>query len=316
MKKVISAAISVVLIAFAVISGVCADNTYFTLSVTAPESYKSGSTVDIVFTVKDITLSGGMSYASFRVYYDKTKAVPVLKDGFSSEIDSCKTFITNCPDAESWESIGLLNEDEGYYDLTFGTDDVFITKVADNNGDIVFTIPFRIIAQEGEVAFHVPDEYVRGGNRDLTQLEALGSANDVFIYDHTYNSYPDNGSDYDDSHNSQQSSDTDYDNSDNLAEYLILADNATVTIENGFLLGLRDRATVAQIKSMFKGNVNVSGTGTGALVSSAKQSVSIIVRGDVSGDGRIDGKDYLFAKRAFLGTFLLTQAQQKAGCLG
>ena len=95
-----------------------------------------------------------------------------------------------------------------------------------------------------------------------------------------------------------------------------LIKNAEASIKDGFLFGIADNKTKEDIKAQFVGDVTVSGTGTGATITAGSRSLVIIVLGDINGDGKIDSKDYLFVKRAILGTISLSEPQLKAACLG
>lgn len=99
------------------------------------------------------------------------------------------------------------------------------------------------------------------------------------------------------------------------ANPFVLVKGAAASIEDGYLNDLPENITIEYIKAQFKGAVTVSGTGTGDTVTADNQTLVIIIRGDISGDGKVDTKDYLFAKRAFLGTYSLSAVQLKAACL-
>ncbi|HAN21849.1 MAG: hypothetical protein A2Y15_06430 [Clostridiales bacterium GWF2_36_10] len=97
-----------------------------------------------------------------------------------------------------------------------------------------------------------------------------------------------------------------------------LVEDAGVIIADGFLTGnaLTDDMTIEQIKALFVGEVTVSGVGTGATITSGDQTIIIVVKGDVNGDGDVGSIDYLYVKRAFLETMTLTETQLQAACLG
>lgn len=97
-----------------------------------------------------------------------------------------------------------------------------------------------------------------------------------------------------------------------VADPLALVEDAPVEIEDGKLLGVTTGMTIAEIEDFFVGAVTVSGVGTGATVTAGGQTLTIIVLGDISGDGAITAVDYLYAKRAILGTATLTDAQNLA----
>lgn len=303
MKKISSMALVVFILMAMALINVFASDTAFTLAVSGPSEFLDSTNINIVIKVNDITLSGGMSYVSFRLYYDTSKVAPLIKNGFTGDTENRKTFITHCPNYDTWEVIGILDENSGFYELTFGTDNITMLKTATNDGDLVFTVPFSIIKQtEEDLLFYVPKEYVEGGNKDLSQIEIRGKANDVSVKKHSSA----NSSEVEAESGNDESSDT--------TDPFELVENALITISDGIVNGLTDNMTVEQIKAMFKRNVTVSGVGTGATIRSGGKIITIVIKGDISGDGKIDAKDYMFAKKAFLGTYNLSAIQLKAAC--
>ncbi|HAN21749.1 MAG: hypothetical protein A2Y15_00405 [Clostridiales bacterium GWF2_36_10] len=115
---------------------------------------------------------------------------------------------------------------------------------------------------------------------------------------------------------------------------LTLDDESDYTMDD-FLTGMTDKTTLADLLSNFQSFENIvvldkNGTkitsgsvsvGTGSTIQymsgeTVIEEVTVVVKGDISGDGEIGSIDYLFAKRAFLGTVTLTETQLKAACLG
>lgn len=103
-------------------------------------------------------------------------------------------------------------------------------------------------------------------------------------------------------------------------------EGAAVKLEEQYANGLAAGQTVTELEAMFDGEITVKDTkgniitddtllGTGCVINTGTQEYTIVILGDVKGDGKIDSKDYLFIKRAFLGTIELTDAQIKAACI-
>ncbi len=98
-------------------------------------------------------------------------------------------------------------------------------------------------------------------------------------------------------------------------------------LDEGYVTGIRDKQTVGDIKAAFetdevsihnaKGNelIDTDYVGTGCVISCYGIYYTVAVKGDIDGDGEIKSKDYLYAKRAFLGTVELDEVQLKAACL-
>lgn len=103
---------------------------------------------------------------------------------------------------------------------------------------------------------------------------------------------------------------------------------------NKYLDGVTDKTTLKDFLSNFKNSENIivldkdgkkvtsesAFIGTNYKVqyiyeNNVIQEITVVVLGDVSCNGKIDSKDYLFVKRAFLGTIDLTETQLKAACL-
>ena len=101
-----------------------------------------------------------------------------------------------------------------------------------------------------------------------------------------------------------------------------------------FLIGVRDNTTLfdlmiglenANMLKVYDKNENLItqldeliGTGSTLVYSFEDiiiEQITIVVLGDISGDGVINSQDYLLAKRAFLGTVSLNKAQLKAASL-
>lgn len=421
-------------------------NDAFVLITDGPKVYEPGGAVNICVTVNDITLDGGLSYVSFRLYYDNKKVTPMVKNGFTEVSENRHTFIEKCPSFNSWEVIGILDENECFYELTFGTDKVSGERAAVNDGDLAFVIPFKVlITADDDIPFLIPDEHVEGGNADFSQIEMPGRAEDFTISGKTVD-IPPGGDDITDPikvetignksvlfdgdkaldvksaqdprvflyRNKSFDNPTvelviskdsvrtvnkvdicfycDYNNeeiilpkdnritvsySDSSGDFILLGsfviennlqtergiieadidfgidvqaryikiafvfgeseflaltevnayyrtseenklelvDDSVLYIENGFLYGLEEKKTLSYIRNQFKGEVTVSGCGTGDTVSADESKVYIIIFGEINGDAKIDAKDYLLVKRAIMDTYELSEIQLKAACI-
>lgn len=106
----------------------------------------------------------------------------------------------------------------------------------------------------------------------------------------------------------------------------VLKESATIRINGNYIEGATNNQSVTEIAAMFNGSVTIkdrsgaaiTGTalvGTGSVITAGSNTYTVWIKGDISGDGKIDAKDYLFAKRAFLKTVTLDATQLKAACL-
>lgn len=99
----------------------------------------------------------------------------------------------------------------------------------------------------------------------------------------------------------------------------------TISFSNGYANGIIDKQTVNNIVGKLSTAIvkNSSGViitgetlvGTGATITYNGNTYTVVVKGDISGDGKVDAKDYLLSKRAYLGTYILSAAKLKAACM-
>jgi hypothetical protein len=91
-------------------------------------------------------------------------------------------------------------------------------------------------------------------------------------------------------------------------------------VDGSYLLGVHEKQTADDIKALFNSteiSVIKSNTyvGTGSKVRLDNKELTIVVKGDIDGDGIIDSLDYLMIKRAILGTLILSDEYYKATCV-
>ncbi len=107
--------------------------------------------------------------------------------------------------------------------------------------------------------------------------------------------------------------------------------NSNLSISNGILNGVYAKTTVEELLKGFTGTVYVTDgagnklssadlVGTGCKVYVTENGVSsvkatVIVKGDVDGDGKVSSYDYIYVKRHFLGTYTLSGNYLKAALL-
>ncbi len=107
---------------------------------------------------------------------------------------------------------------------------------------------------------------------------------------------------------------------------LTLAAGAVMSIdrEAGLLLGVRAGDSVQNVLEGFSNtdiifDGSAAGTGSRVYITDGSgeevDSLTIVVLGDLNGDGEISSVDYLMIKRAFLGTVELSEPQHRAGLI-
>ena len=108
-----------------------------------------------------------------------------------------------------------------------------------------------------------------------------------------------------------------------------LLGTSSYTLDNGFVIGVRDQVTVGSLLANFdntgleavdaQGNALMDSdfVGTGTKISllygnDVLDTVTVVVRGDLDGNGIVDTTDYMRVKSALRGTFEIDEAQRKA----
>ncbi len=105
-----------------------------------------------------------------------------------------------------------------------------------------------------------------------------------------------------------------------------LKDDSSLTVEEEYLVGLTEHMTVLMVKGEFEGDIiitdkdgnvlqDASIMGTGCIITAGSSTYIVILLGDANGDGVVNSIDYLFIKRAFLGTYTLEEAALRAVCI-
>lgn len=100
----------------------------------------------------------------------------------------------------------------------------------------------------------------------------------------------------------------------------------TVDEEKGYILGVAEKTLASAFNASFTVSVSALGAdgnaiaGTkyvvnGATVKSGSKTYTVIIAGDVNGDGMTNSVDYLMLKRSVLGTYTLAGAGKAAGAI-
>jgi len=108
--------------------------------------------------------------------------------------------------------------------------------------------------------------------------------------------------------------------------YLELIDNSSYYIENGYLFGVKDYTSVDTLKASFKKSDKVFVSDDGSLISGSSlvctgnliytlgadgkvlDSLTLVILGDVTGDGKIGASDYMKIKKAIANSSLISGA--------
>ncbi len=100
----------------------------------------------------------------------------------------------------------------------------------------------------------------------------------------------------------------------------------TVNEEKGYVLGVKESTKAGDFNKSFATEITVCGkdgkqlsstdmVGNGCTVAFGGKTYTVIVKGDINGNGNIDSTDYLMLKRAILGTYKLDEIGTVAGAV-
>lgn len=88
-------------------------------------------------------------------------------------------------------------------------------------------------------------------------------------------------------------------------------ENSGIEFKDNYVY-LTDNTTQDKLREILGSNITVGVIGTGGTLMYDNVEYTIVIKGDVNGDGSVDAVDYLLAKRAYLGYYTLSEAQVKA----
>ncbi len=221
------------------------------------------------------------------------KEEPVITDATISDVTATGYTVT-CKVTDNW---GIYSVAFPTWSVLGGQDDLaqdfFNTQMGTREGD---TFTFRVNTEDhnNEQGYYITHIYATdcAGNQTLLELDAVIVADPGF-------------------------------------GRLLLKEDADYSISDGFVLGVRDRTTAAELLEQFEtgelevmdaqGNVITDGqiVGTGATVNLNQngqlfECVTVVVLGDMDGNGMVDTTDYLRVKSILRHAFNPSKAQRLA----
>lgn len=261
----------------------------FDLAVTTDaEEYTVDDIITVSVTAKNIRPATGLCYVSFRLWFDAASAEPVIKnDGNLNE--SFAPMLAVSPDKGEWELVGKLCD--GYYELAALTDG---NKTAKSDGSIRFDIQFKALKTESETAsFVVPHANVTCYDANMAgKLYGNGSKVTVPVTEPVFG----------------------------------IKEGSPVYIDGELLCVTAQNLKVRDFKQYFTCDVSISSKSgstvsdtsslaTGQKLTAPEVSYTVVVFGDVDGNGKIAIADYTIIRRVLWGLTELDTAAYKAACV-
>ncbi|MBQ7645744.1 MAG: hypothetical protein IJS94_00600 [Clostridia bacterium] len=291
MKKTIAILLSVIMLALSFNAAVyAADAGGFSISISADKTtLEPGDTVKVEFKVTDITAPSGMIGLDMAVNYDADRFVPVAKEGIYPE-DWGTSGADFSPEAEKngddytgvWQTYVLFDSDDSGHGVR-----------EDNVFGIALTFKVVQNAAGGSAEFRVASGATLTGASDtLETVMGKGSELRVVIEG---------------------------------VHKLILKQESSFKLEDAFVKGVAPGMTADTVIGNFEndglsvraadgteqGGDKIVGTGYSVALTvdgNVAASATIIVKGDVDGNGKIETTDYIIIKRQFLRMTVLTGA--------
>ena len=269
----------------------------FSVEISVPETVYEDSRIRITLSTDNITTP--LSGVEFVLYFDSTLLTPEITENQNDEMDA---FIKKSPQ-DSWEQFCRMDSEGSYYYLRFsapedGSDEDMLLK---NKDDLIVEIPFTAAAL-GECVVSVPDKDIIGVDRELELLRGSGGSLTFTIIECR-----------------------------EIAPY----DESGLVIfsveDNKYITGVRENTPLSELlEQLINSELTVTDRNqsvitdgvckTGYVISlydgeSLQDSVILVIKGDINGDGKVSSADYLYAKRAFLGTLELSPVRLQAANL-
>ncbi len=231
----------------------------------------------------------GIIALQFVLEYDKTVFEPTVKKNDELQMD---VFMTDMP-KNAWEQMCSLDEENGKYTLRFSalhSESLTQAEALVSGDSLMITIPFKVIGSEGDVGnFSVPAASVIALSANNKILEGRGTTKTVAVQN-SVNSF--------------------------------IPEELGYTIKDGCLMYVAEKTSVSSFLTLFNGYYLTDANGTRItdgnvcsgyiLTDGANTKLSVVVMGDADCNGEISSTDYLFAKRACLGSFVPTTLQKYA----
>ena len=237
-------------------------------------------------TVTNLGDAEGIIGLEFALEYDKTVFKPYITQNDNNQMD---VFMASMPQ-NSWEQMCTLYEESGKYVLRFAAlhaESLTQSEILKKGESIKLSIPFYVIGTEGAVtSFKVNSATAIGINNKNGFIIGLGDSKTVSV----------------EKGNSPIPAGL-YDIKDGYLTYVY-----PETDIGAFLQPLNGVYLTKDGKKIESGTVCTGQT----LTNGGVFSVIVVVLGDMNGNGKIDARDYLLAKRTYFGTYEADKGAQLA----
>lgn len=264
----------------------------FSVNIKEITDCKENGKITLETEITDLGDGSGLVAFEYKLLFDKKVFSPVVTENSENEMD---IFMSSFPN-NNWEQMCSYNKDEGSFTLRFaaleaGKTDSEILKIGDR---ATVKIEFNVIGVEGDVGeFSIPYNSIIAVNGVTGVIQGVGSKLSVSV------SEPDPTPVIDEKYTVVD------------GKYLkFVVENTSVSTFLSDLRGfyLTDKNGKPKTSgTVFTGDILVSENG--------ETKLTVCVRGDANGNGKVDATDYGLVKRSVLGTYDMTPEQALACAL-
>lgn len=270
----------------------------FSITLSLPEKVYQGSQTNLTVTITNKKDNSGLIGAQFKLFYDNTAVVPIIT---KNNADQMNAFFTQTPNS-SWEQMCSFDNNTSCYSIRLAANHVgsVENEILKIGTSIKLTIPFTVTGETNASAlFSVSSDSCLATNNIPKSISGQGSSISFSILKN---------------------------------EKIRLESNSALSIstvdDKPLVGGIKGNTSVSDLLTQFantglvikdyKGNIITSGIcKTGYVVclyngSNLFDSVTLIIKGDLNRDGKVNSIDYLFIKRAFIGSLTLDNIQLQA----
>lgn len=279
---------------------VSAQEPAFTLEISVNEPVYLNDSAVVQIKVNTITVP--LSALQFTLQFDSAFLTPVITENSNDEMNA---FLKKSPQ-NGWEQLCRYDSSNTVYTLRFSApegavDENKLIKTAD---DLLIEIPFTT-KSEGEATVTIADSSIIGIDKDLGIISGKGTEKKFSIY------------------SSSSTGKIQLKSSSSFIKY--------TSGENVYITGVREKTSVSDFLGNFinsgltlldaNGNPytrEICGTGMKICLYDGEtllDSITLVVKGDLDGDGTVSPIDYLYIRKFILNNISLDDTQIQAGLL-
>ena len=274
----------------------------FGLAVSS-EGYTDNNDAVVKVSLQNVSAESGITVLQFTLKYDPEKLSLVYDKEEDLDDDGAYLLpgVENAK-AKKWESLSKIDEENGCIYIKYATTST--SAAAKDDGSIVFPFTFRINeGAEGPFAVFIPHSSISASDAGFNKFKGNGGY--VILTEKTEEETGENGG--------QDGKDIEFTEDSGFeadTEEGLITGLAPDTDAESFLEAIIDSGECVIENPSGSGLV-----GTGTKLTYNGITYTVVVKGDLDGDGTVQATDYAMVKRAFLGTYDANREQNLAASL-